>query len=302
MKNHSLLNEKYRPSNLENYVGNEGLKQKLQQSIDNNDIQNFLFFGPAGGGKTTLAKILVNNINCDHIFINASDERGIEVIRDKVASFASVASFKPLKIVVLDEADFLTINAQASLRHLIEQFSGKTRFILTCNYLERIIDPLQSRCQVLGITPPSKQEVARHLSQILTNEGTEFKNVDLVPIVNKFYPDLRKCLNTIQVSTIDDVLTLDPKIWASSTYMDEVISEMSKPSPQFEVIRQIIADSNESDFESFIRYLFDNAQKYLPGKIGTAAIIINDHQYKAQFRIDKEINVLSLIQSLINNK
>ena len=128
----------------------------MNQYIGQNDIQNLIFYGPAGTGKTTLAKLIVKNIDCDYLYINASDERGIETIRDKVSGFASTMSFKPLKIIILDEADFLTIQAQASLRNVIEEFSQNCRFILTCNYVERIIDPLQSRCQTLKIVPPSK--------------------------------------------------------------------------------------------------------------------------------------------------
>ena len=145
-KNHSLLVEKYRPQTLDTFVGNETLKGQLQKFIDQNDIVNMLFYGPAGSGKTTLAKLLVKNLDCDYLTINASDERGIETIRDKVSGFASTMSFKPLKVIILDEADFLTIQAQASLRNVIETFSRTTRFIMTCNYVERIIDPLQSRC------------------------------------------------------------------------------------------------------------------------------------------------------------
>jgi len=134
MKEHSLLVEKYRPTNISNYVGNESIKNTIKKYIKQNDIQNLLFYGPAGTGKTTLAKLITNNIDCDYLYINASDERGIETIRDKVAGFASTASFKSIKIIILDEADFLTIMAQASLRNVIETFSRSTRFILTCNY------------------------------------------------------------------------------------------------------------------------------------------------------------------------
>ena len=133
MKDHTLLVERYRSKSLDEYVGNKNIKQVIAQYLSQNDIQNLIFYGPAGTGKTTLAKLIVNNLNCDHLYINASDERGIETIREKVAGFASTASFKPLKVVILDEADFLTIQAQASLRNVIETFSRNTRFILKCN-------------------------------------------------------------------------------------------------------------------------------------------------------------------------
>ena len=298
---HSLLVERYRPTKLENYVGNENIKKSISKYLEQNDIQNLIFYGPSGTGKTTLAKIIIKNLDCDHIYINASDERGIETIRDKVSGFASVASFKPLKVVILDEADFLTIQAQASLRNIIETFSRTTRFIMTCNFVERIIDPLQSRCQVLKIIPPTKKDVAKHLHWICNEESISHNINDLVPLVNQYYPDLRKCINTIQLSTQDNVLKLDQSVLVSSNYIDKVITALSNKT-KFNEIRQIIADSNSDDFDELFRALYDRASEYLPGKEGTAAILINEHQYKANFRIDKEINCASLIQNLVEMK
>ena len=300
----SLLVEKYRPSELENYVGNKSIKKSIAQYLDQNDIQNLIFYGPAGTGKTTLAKLIVKNLDCDHLYINASDERGIETIRDKVQGFASVASFKPLKVIILDEADFLTIQAQASLRNIIETFSRTTRFIMTCNFVERIIDPLQSRCHVLKIVPPTKQDVARHLSWILEQEKIRYEMQDLVPLVNQYYPDLRKCINTIQLSTIDNGLKLDKSILVSSNYIDKVINELSKGNKvsSFNTIRQIIANANVDDFDELFRALYDRSSEYYKDKEGTAVLAINEHQYKANFRIDKEINIMSLIQTLIKYK
>ena len=297
----SLLVEKYRPSTLENYVGNENIKKSIAKYLDQNDIQNLIFYGPAGTGKTTLAKIIVKNLDCDHLYINASDERGIETIRDKVQGFASVASFKPLKVVILDEADFLTIQAQASLRNIIETFSRTTRFIMTCNFVERIIDPLQSRCHVLKIVPPTKKDVARHLAWVLDQEKIRYEMQDLVPLINQYYPDLRKCINTIQLSTMDNDLRLDQSILVSSNYIDKIINELSNKA-DFKTVRQIIADANVDDFDELFKSLYDKANEYLPGKEGTATILINEHQYKSNFRIDKEINIMSLIQQIINNK
>ena len=298
----SLLNEKYRPIKLEDHVGNKSLKDSIAKQLEQNDIQNYLFYGPAGTGKTTLAKLITKNLDCDALYINASDERGIETIRDKVSGFASVASFKPIKVVILDEADFLTIQAQASLRNIIETFSRTTRFILTCNYIERVIDPLQSRCTTFKVVPPTRKQVAVHLAGICDSESISYEPTAIGKIVNKYYPDLRKMLNTIQASNIENKLILDDSLLVSTSYLSAILTELKKDKPKFNTIRQIIADSNVDDFEEVFRFLYDKADEYLPGKAGTVAILINEHQYKANFRIDKEINIMSLINNLINNK
>ena len=302
VKNHTLLNEIYRPVVLDNYVGNANLKASIAKQLAQNDIQNYLFYGPAGTGKTTLAKLIVHNLDCESLYINASDERGIETIRDKVSSFASVMSFKPIKVVILDEADFLTIQAQASLRNVIETFSRTTRFILTCNFVERIIDPLQSRCQVFKVVPPTKKEVALHLASVCDKESISYEPTTIGKVVNKFYPDLRKMLNTIQSSTINNKLELDDSLLVSTSYMLAILEELKNKKPSFTKIRQLIADANVDDFEELFRFLYDESSQYLPNKEGTVAILVSEHQYKANFRIDKEINTMSLIQNLIENK
>ena len=301
-KAHTLWVEKYRSPNLDSYVGNENIKKTIQQYLDQNDIQNFIFYGPAGTGKTTLAKLIVNNLDCDYLYINASDERGIDTIRDKVSGFASVASFKSLKVIILDEADFLTIQAQASLRNIIETYSRTTRFILTCNFVERIIDPLQSRCQVLKIVPPSKQDIAKHIANILEKEEVSYTIDDIKLLVTRFYPDVRKMLNTAQLSNQDGELNIDKSVIVSSSYMTQVIKELSNPKPSFNEIRQVIANANVQDFEELYRFLYDNASQYAAGSEGMVAIYVNEYSYQANFRIDKEINCMALIAKLIELK
>ena len=299
MKENTLFVEHYRPTKLENYVGNENIKKVIKQYLDQDDIQNLCFYGPAGTGKTTLAKLIVKNLDCDYLYINASDERGIDTIRDKVTGFASTASFKSLKVVILDEADFLTINAQASLRNVIETFSRSTRFILTCNYIERIIDPLQSRCQTLKIIPPSKVEVAKHLAWILGEENISFVVDDIKNIVNQFYPDLRKMLNTIQLSVIDAKLSIDKSVLVSNNYMNSLLKELTKKKPNWRELRKIIINSGVNDFEELYRFLFDNVSEYASGREGSISIILNEHLYQANFRIDKEINISSALAKIV---
>jgi replication factor C small subunit len=300
MREHKLYVEKYRSKTLDEYVGNDTLKQVIAKYIEQNDIQNLLLYGPPGTGKTTLAKLLINNINCDHLYINASDERGIETIREKVQGFASTASFKPLKVIILDEADFITIQGQAALRNVIETYSMSTRFILTCNFIERIIDPLQSRCQVLKIVPPSKGEVAKHVVTVLEKENTEYDLDSIKIVVNQFYPDLRKILNTCQLSTHNGKLVLDKSVLIASNYIDKVISELTKPTlTSWKTIKQIIADSNISEYDELFRELYNRVEEYSKGNDGELIILISESQYQSNFRIDKEINIMACISQIL---
>ncbi len=197
-KDHTLWVEKYRPSSLDTYIGNEHLKSKVKVYLESGDLPHLLFYGRAGTGKTTLAKLLVKNIECDYLYINASDENSVDTVRNKVRQFASTVGFKDLKIIILDECDYITPNAQAALRNLMETFSKHCRFILTCNYVERIIDPIQSRCQSFQVIPPSKSEVAKHLHNILVQENVIDTVEDIKILVDSSSPDIRRVINSAQ--------------------------------------------------------------------------------------------------------
>ena len=300
-KIHTLYTEKYRPDTLEGYIGNEDFKSSLQQWIDSNDIPHLLLCGGAGTGKTTAAKLIVNNINCDSLYINCSDENGIDTIRDKVKSFASAASFKPQKVVVMDEADFLTINAQAALRNVIETFSLNTRFIFTCNYVERIIDPIQSRTVVFELTPPSMQDVAFKCVEILDLEEIVYTKADIVRIVKQTYPDIRKSLNLLQSSIKNGELQQSRDVINLKQTSDKIIELLSLHKiGDFNTIRQMVADSNIRDYNELYRVLFERSDEYSNSAVAT--LIIADYQYKSLMAPDKEITFCACISKLLTTK
>lgn len=301
LKQHTLLTEKYRPIDPQHYIGNDDFKSDLNTWIEQQDIPHILLFGPAGTGKTTAAKLIVENLDCDHIYINCSDENGIETIREKVKSFASAATFRALKVVIMDEADFLTINAQAALRNVIESFSKVTRFIFTCNYVERIIDPIQSRTTVYEVFPPSKAEVAKRCVYILNEENVTFDKNTLVSIINQTYPDTRKTLNLIQSCIKQGQLELNKKLVNQQQVIDKIISLISSnDNKAFNQIRQIVADSNIRDYNELYRALYDNVDKFHNSVSGI--VIIADSQYQSVMAPDKEICFMGCIANLLKLK
>ena len=293
----NLWVEKYRPQTLEEYVGNEVIKNKISDYLNQGSIQNLLLHGVAGTGKTTLAKLIANNLNCDLLYINASDERGIDTIREKIIPFASSMGFGDVKIVILDEADYITPQAQATLRNTMESFSGNTRFILTCNYLERIISPLQSRCQTLEIKPPSKQDVAYRCVDICKEEKVDIDNIALKTIVNAYYPDIRKVINTIQGSVVNHVVKLDESS-LKNDLNDQIIQALSTQS-KLSDIRQILADSGSREFDNLFKALYDNTSKFTSNE-GAAILIIAKYQYEYTFVLEKEICVAAMLNELLN--
>jgi len=298
----TLYVEKYRPDTLEGYVGNEHILEKVKIYIENEDVPHLLLYGQAGTGKTTLAKIITNQIDCDVMYINASDENNVDTVRDKIRGFASSMGFRKWKIIILDESDYLTPNAQAALRNLMETFSKTTRFILTCNYVEKIIDPIQSRCQTFGITPPSKKEVAIRLKEILDLEGVQYEMSDLAILVNSGYPDIRRVLNGAQRQVVKGVLKIDKQSTVQANYMDEVLNILKSNGSVKELftkVRQVIADSKVKDYTPFYRFLYDNVDDYANGKVGNTILKIADGQYKDASVVDKEINVMAMLLEIL---
>ena len=290
--------EKYRPQVLEDYVGNEVIKNKIADYLKQGSIQNLLFYGVAGTGKTTLAKLIAKNLNCDLLYLNASDERGIDTIRDKIIPFAFTKGFKAVKIVILDEADYLTPQAQATLRNTIESCSKTTRFILTCNYLERIISPLQSRCQTFEITPPSKQEVNYKCQDILTKEKTLFYDNNIDDVINTHYPDIRKIINTIQGSIVGGQVKIDDNSLKNTQLGDKIVDALEKKL-KLSVIRQMLAYSGAREFDGLFKVLYDNVSKYT-NREGEAILIIAKYQYEYTFVLEKEICIAAMLNKLLD--
>jgi replication factor C small subunit len=299
-KEHTLFVEKYRPTTLDTYLCDDDLRGKFEEFITNQDIPHLGFFGLQGSGKSTLAKILVNNINCDYIYLNATENRGMDDIKEKVGSFASAASFKPLKIVILDEATHILQASQVLLLNMIETYSLTTRFILTGNYPERLIPPLRSRLQEFKLTPPSKKVVAKHVAGILETENIDFEVEDIVKIIQNSYPDFRKVINTCQKHIVDNKLVLPGVLVSNNDFNKQIIDELKKPSNKtFNTIRQIIANNNISSFDDMYKYLYDNDNHYAVGCEGQIAVILNECIYQSNFKIDLEINFMSCISRII---
>lgn len=299
---HTIWTERYRPDTLDGYVGNDALRAKLQQYIDTQDIPHLLFYGTAGTGKTTAAKILVKNIDCDYMFINASDERGIDTVRDKIKGFASTIGFKPLKIVVLDEADFLGREAQPALRNMMEAHSATTRFILTANYIERIIDPLVSRTQVYKLTPPSKKDAAIKLSEILKSENVEYEKQTIAQIVHAYYPDIRKIINTAQLQTRDGKLQVSVEQLIGQDLKLKVVDTLMSSLPLKEKvnqIRQFVADQQIQDFTEMYQILYAHVEDYAPNKVPETIIAVAEGMFRDGQVVDREINFVATLYTIL---
>jgi len=300
--NNSLWVEKYRPRKLTEYVGNEHLKQKVSDYLQSGDVPHLLFFGKAGTGKTTLAKLIVNSINCDYIIINASDENNVDTVRNKVKGFASTIGFKDMKVIILDEFDYMTPNAQAILRNLMETFSKHCRFILTCNYVEKVISPIRSRTQEFQIVPPTKKDVAVQVSQILSKETISFKPQDLVPIIDSSYPDIRKIINTCQLNSSKGELRIDTTSVIDSDVKSKVVEILKSKDDKknkWKKIRQAVADARIQDFTELYSFLYEKVDEYGGGNTSNIILILSESQHKDSLVVDKEITFMSCIIQIV---
>lgn len=300
---HTIWVEKYRPDSLEGYIGNAQMKAKFTQYIESNDLPHLLLVGPAGTGKTTAAKILVNSIECDTMIINASDENNIETVRTKIRSFAATQSFTGFKIMILDEFDGFTRSGQEALRNLMEQFSLTTRFILTANYVERVIDPIVSRSQQFRVVPPSNKEVCIHLAKILKKENVEFDKQTVIGLVDAYFPDIRKVVNEAQLATVDGKLEIDQQTLVENDFklqiLDILKGKNGSVNKRLTALRQLLVDANVRDYAPIYRFLFDHVSEYAGSNISPCILSLAEGQYKDALVPDKEINMCATLINVL---
>jgi DNA polymerase III delta prime subunit len=283
---------------LEDYLGNETIKETFKKYVQEQDFCHLFLYGGPGTGKTTLAKMLVKSVECDHMYINASDENGIDTIREKIKNFCSSSGFKPLKVVIFDEADYLSQAAQASLRPVMEMYALRSRFILTGNYHERIIEPITSRCQMFELHPPLKREVALHLINILKNENVTFKNEDLASIINLYYPDIRKVIQVCQQYSLTGTLKLSQSELVANDVRTKLLDFLIKRSPLAE-IRKFVMEQNIKKFQEIYDHLFENIDKFADGKQASVILKLADAQRDDALSTNKQIVFLATVIGIL---
>jgi replication factor C small subunit len=297
-KPHSLWIERFRSQTLDQYVCEPELKEKFQSFIDKNEIPSLILAGHAGLGKSTLARLLVKNMDCDYIIIKTSDENGIDTIREKVKSFASSASFKPLKVIIMEESSNLTAQAQEALKEVIEDFSEKTRFIFTTNHLGKTVEPLRSRCEVYEFQAPPKADIAKHLTiNILDVLGIEYDLKDVAKLINDCYPDIRATIKYLQSNTSNNIFKYNPK----NTYLSkQILDILMKPTKTSWVdIRQLVVNNPADDYSNIITYLFKHIEEYSRGNEGEVAVELDETQWRLKVVPDKEICLAAMFSKIL---
>lgn len=301
-----LLCEKYRPHKVEDTILPDRIKKVFQEYVNEGDIPNLMLTGPAGCGKTTIAKAMCEQLGLNHLFINSSDERGIDMLRTKIKGYASTVSLTGgRKVIILDEADYLTPEAQAGLRGAIEEFSENCSFIFTCNFKARLIDALHSRCAVVdfGLKGDEKPKMAskmfKRLEQILTTEGITYDKAVLVKLVERYFPDYRRLLNELQrhstggnidagvVSQLDAIRSLGDLIKALKE-------------KDFSAMRKWVVVNSDVDTSRIYRNIYDGLTEFLKSdSIPAAVVTLARYQYQAAFVADQELNLVACLTELM---
>lgn len=298
--------EQYRPKDIEGYVfRDEAQREQVKQWIKEGTIPHLLFSGAAGIGKTTLAKILINALNIDAydiLEINASRTNSVYDVRDKVVNFVSTMPFGQFKIVLLDEADYLSPNAQAALRGVMEEYAHTARFIMTCNYPHKIIPALHSRCQGFHIEKVDHTEFTARAATVLVNEGIDFDLDTLDSYIKATYPDLRKCLNLLQMNSIDNKLKNPSETGKGTADYKLAMVDLFKSGKIREARQLLCSQARPEEMEEIFRWMYDNLDlwsKTLEGQDEAISIICKGASY-VSLVADQEINLSATLTELMH--
>ena len=308
MSNEYLWVEKYRPQTIDDTILPKKLKQTFQKIVEGGELPNMLFTGTAGLGKTTVAKALCNLLNCDYILINGSEEGNIDTLRTKIKQFASSVSLSgDYKVVILDEADYLNPQStQPALRGFIEEFSNNCRFILTCNFKNRIIEPLHSRCGVYEFNTSKKDMIElcesfmERCMSILTKEKIKYGEAAVAELIMKFAPDWRRVLNELQRYSVNGIIDNRILNIVSDKNYDELFSYLKDK--DFKKMRSWVVSNIDTDAAAIFRAIYDRMiEKVAPKSIPQLVLILGDYQYKNAFVADHELNVVACLTEVMSD-
>ena len=306
MSEQYLWVERYRPQTIDECILPTSLKTTFRQFIDSGELPNFLFCGGAGVGKTTVAKALCNEVGAEYLFINGSEESGIDVLRSKIKNFASSVSLTDAKkVVILDEADYLNPNStQPALRAFIEEFSNNCRFIFTCNFKNRIIEPLHSRCSVVEFKiensdkPKIMSQFFKRVTGILKTENIEFNQQVVVELVAKHFPDYRRILNELQRYSVSGKIDEGLLVNLSDESYTELVKNLK--AKNFTEVRKWVGKNSDTESTELFRQLYEKAVDFIDqGSIPQLVLILAEYQYRAAFVADREINIMAALTEIM---
>ena len=301
-----LFVEKYRPKTIEDCILPEGLKETFQKIVEKGELPNMMFTGSAGVGKTTVARALCNELDLDYMLINGSEDGNIDTLRGKIKQFASTVSLQGgQKVVILDEADYLNPQStQPALRGFIEEFSSNCRFILTCNFKNRIIDPLHSRCSIYEFNLGNKAKMAQafmtRLQFILNSESIIYDDAVIAELIMKYIPDWRRVINECQRYGMSGHIDTGILVTLSETSINGLMQDLK--SKNFKKMRKWVTDNIDVESAKMFRMIYDNMSDYVePSSIPQLVLILADYSYKDSFVADHELNVVACMTEIMSS-